>query len=208
VANNYFHFSAWQVVFMTALVIGYHRQYLEARLARLSLPVVLGVTGTLVVGAIAFYVTQPLAGTDYAWLVDRLFGKADLRLGRLVLFAGFFGFAYSLLTVAWRPLSRACAWVLLPLGQNALTAYNMHLFVVAILTRLPGWMVGEASATTFQNTLLQALGVLMIWILLRLQPAVVAYGSCWIAWLQNLGTLRQKDFYAPGYAAHKKSLPL
>jgi hypothetical protein len=208
VTHNYFHFSAWQVVFMTALVIGYHRQYLEVRLARLSLPVVLGVTGTLVVGAIAFYVAQPLAGTDYTWLVDRLFGKADLRIGRLVLFAGFFGFAYALLTVAWDPLSRTCAWLLLPLGQKALTAYNVHLFVVAILTRLPSSMVGEAPPTTLQNTFLQALGVLMIWTMLRLQPAVVAYGSCWIERLKDLSTLRQKDFYAPGYAAHKKSLPL
>ena len=38
---------------------------------------------------------------------------------------------YALVTVAWRPIRTAAGWLLLPMGQRALFAYAVQLFVVA-----------------------------------------------------------------------------
>jgi hypothetical protein len=204
VANNYFHFPAWQVVFITALVIGYHRQRLAQCCARLSPRVVLGLCGVLVAGTIVLYASNLLP----AVLVERLFGKVDLRIGRLLAFASFFGFAFALLTVAWLPLSRALGWLLFPLGQNALTAYNLHLFVVAFLSRVPFWLATDTPPTAMQNTLLQIAGVGCIWAAIRLQPAAMAQGHKWMVRVADWLALRHKDVYTPGHPVHKGSLLL
>jgi hypothetical protein len=176
-----FHFSAWQVLFLTALVLGYHRQQLARYVPRLSPYVVLSVSGVCVAGAIAVYVSDllPLL-TDNARLVHWFFSKADLGPGRLLVFAGFLSFGLTLLTVAWVPLSRLLNWLLLPLGQHALSAYTLHLAVVACLTQARPWMAATGLADAAQNTLLQLLGVLSIWAMIKLQPVVVQWlGQHW-----------------------------
>jgi hypothetical protein len=141
-----------------------------------------------------------------AALIDWLFGKADLRIGRLLVFASFFSCAFGVLTVAWGPLVRCLGWLLLPLGQNALTAYTLHLFVVAVLSKIPIWIAGEVPTTALQNTLLQGTGIIIIWTVIKLQPVVVIPGHRWIAWRKHLGVVWQKDLYTAKYSAPKGSL--
>jgi hypothetical protein len=177
--NRVFNFPAWQVLFMTALVIGYHRQYLAQRMTSLFVRRVLILSGALVVGTLILYVYQPL-GTDNAVLIDRLFGKADLRLGRLLVFASFFSFALALLTVAWQPLSRALNWLFLPLGQNALPAYTLHLGVLALLEKVGPSIMGTSPTTAWHHALLQTIGIGCLWAALKLQPTVVMQYRQWV----------------------------
>jgi hypothetical protein len=206
--NRVFYFSAWQVLFVTALVIGYHRQRLEQYVLRLSLPAVLVVSGAFIASAIALYTLDLLPRlTDNAELVYQLFSKADLGPGRLLVFASFLSFGLTLLTVAWGPISQALNWLLLPLGQNALTAYTLHLFVVACLIKARPWMAATTFTPEVQNTLLQTIGVVSIWAMIRLQPVLVMQYHKWMVKIADLCASERKDFYTPSYSEASRPIP-
>jgi hypothetical protein len=168
--NSVFNFPAWQALFVTAMAIGYHRRHLEQLLAGLSERMVLAVSGVFVAMLIAAYVgfLAPSLGS-HRLIIDHLFAKVDLRIGRLLVFAGFFIFAFTLATVAWGPIRRALGWLLLPLGQDALSAYILHLFVVVLTMKVRPLIFDVAPATPLENTLFQALGVIFIWATISLR---------------------------------------
>lgn len=173
--NELFHFSAWQVLFVTALVIGYHRRTLEARLTRVNVALVCLASGVLLIGFVFLYTTNlaPLSEvSDVTTLNAVMFDKTQVRVGRLVVFADVMIFAYTLLTLAWAPLSRATAWLLMPLGQHSLSAYTLHFFVMALLavTVYPlGTDWGAAG-----NALVQWAGILLLWLAVHAETRVRA----------------------------------
>ena len=77
------------------------------------------------------------------------------------------GFFFLLVTQCWRPLYRGLGWLLLPLGQNALYAYTAHIVLVVLLgiALLPFGMVDRQ--LPWLNTLLQLLGLAVIWVLVK-----------------------------------------
>jgi OpgC protein len=79
---------------------------------------------------------------DGAW-----FGKSLLGPGRVIAALWVFAAGYELLTVCWRPFSRVLGWLLLPLGQHALTAFVLHSIAVYSVQRLPGWPFPDHDAT-------------------------------------------------------------
>ncbi len=172
--NSVFNFPAWQALFVTAMATGYHRQRLEQHLAGVSERLLLGISGAFVAIVIAVHVglLLPALGS-YGMIFDHLFGKVDLRVGRLVVFAGFFGFAYTLVTVAWEPIRRALGWLLLPLGQDALSAYILHLFAVALAAKIRPFVFEITLATPLENTLFQLTGVIFIWAAISLRVVVL-----------------------------------
>ena len=184
--NGVFHFPAWQAIFLTGLVIGFHRHAIRARWVRLSPYPLLAVAAAPVVGMIGLYrsqlgiVTRVTPWHDAAALMNNAFGKSELRVGRIVAFAITMVAAYALVSVAWRPVRWLLGWLLQPLGQHALGAYMLHLFVVAILTKFAPHVVSAASTSPAALTaLLQATGILAIWALIRLRAPLIA-GAGWI----------------------------
>ncbi len=170
--SHTFNFAAWQVLFLTGMVVGYNRQALEQRLAgwtararRVVPGVALALAAGVVGGAVALYRWYGAHTSDAALggLLGQLFGKSDLRLGRLLLFLCFFVGVYLLTTVAWTPIRRATGWLLLPLGRQALTVYTLHLFALALLTPLVPWLLGSGPTSQLDNTLVQAGAILLIW---------------------------------------------
>lgn len=173
--DSMFHFSAWQVLFVTGLVIGYYRKSIEARLARLfraRARVASAVQGALLVlcamvvgGSISIYTwlqSHPVSAGVVAQL-DQLFGKADVRIGRLALFACLFVFAFLLTTLVWTPIKKLLGRLLLPMGQDALTVYTLHLFVIALLVEIGATLLAGATDSLVANTLMQAAGIAIIW---------------------------------------------
>jgi hypothetical protein len=180
--NSVFNFPAWQVLFVTAMAIGYHRQRLACWFTQLPERMVLGISGGVVAAAISFYVVFLLPSpTPYAGMVDLCFGKVDLRFGRLLVFAGFFTFAFSLVTLAWAPIRRTLGWLLLPLGQDALSAYILHLFVVALAVKVKLSMIGMRPDDPMQNSLLQTAGIVFIWTAIMVRPIVMTALQTWYA---------------------------
>lgn len=225
--NDIFHFAPWQVLFFTALVIGYHRSSVERLLAkgwsmparaaeRIKLrrsgriravvshsalaPTVLVVTGIVVVSAILLYQwVRYTPGSLDDLTLARMFEKAGMRPGRLVAFVPFMLFAFALLTVAWQPIKAAAGWLLLPLGQSALPAFTLHLFVAALVVKLqtaigavfPG--IGDVQANAAMSTLLQVAGIGLVWGFIKLKEWIgVVLGST--ERVQEAGAARPKRY--------------
>jgi enterochelin esterase-like enzyme len=178
IADNYlFHFAAWQVLFFTAMAIGYHRDRVATWFSPATQRRLLVLSGVGFAGLIVLY---RLGNSVWTWLAVRspallepdhvlalLFGKGDVRPGRLLASLVVFGFFYLLVTVARRPLYRALGWLLLPLGQNALYAYTAHIVLVVLIALvLRAWGFLD-HPVPWLNTLLQLAAVLVIWALVR-----------------------------------------
>ena len=138
---NYFPVAAWQVIFISALVLGYHRDRVEPILRRVPIELVLIASAlgmALLVLVQRAHDTGRLAGWPLVgWLAGEqflaLFDKPSLAIGRLIAFAVLAAFSYSLVTVFWVPIRRALGWLLLPLGTNSLRAYGVHLLLIVVV---------------------------------------------------------------------------
>jgi hypothetical protein len=201
VGNSVFNFPAWQALFVTAIVIGYHRQRLEQYLARISGHLVLGISGTFVVAVIGMYIIVFLeSSSPHVMLVERLFGKVDLRIGRLLVFAGFFTFVFGLLTLAWAPIRRALGWLLLPLGQDALSAYILHLFVAALAVKVKPLVFATGPATPTENTVCQLAGIVFIWAAIILRPIALTQLHTGFTKTAALLEAGRAYLYSPGHS--------
>ena len=101
-----------------------------------------------------------------------LFGKGDVRPGRVLASLVVFSFLFLLVTFAWRPLYRALGWLLMPLGQNALYAYAAHIVLVVLVAIVLLPLGGIGGHGRWLNTLLQFGGILALWVLIRGQVLV------------------------------------
>ena len=182
IAGNYlFDFSAWQVVFVSGLVLGYHHKRLPAlspRAARTALAGLAAATAALI--AVYFVVDPPVTvmPPDIAfgslvfhdarvWLQDMVFSKVFLRPGRLVASAITFAFLFVMVSVYWRQVRRVAAWLLIPLGQHALYAYTAHIVLVAVVALAVAPLHLAYPGPQWLNALIQIASVLFIWLLVR-----------------------------------------
>ncbi len=178
IAGNYaFHFSAWQALFFTGMVLGYHRERVARALGRVPRWPALAVSGVGLALLVLLYrggdalwhlvPTDDGVPVDVTDLVVTLFGKGDLRPGRLLAFAVVFVFAFLLVDRFWRPLNRGLGWLLLPLGQNALYAYSAHVVFVAVVgALLPPLALSERALRSVYMAL-QLGFVGLTWLLIR-----------------------------------------
>jgi len=173
VVDGGFPFAAWQLPFAMGVIIGYHRESIS-RLLTPARRVAIVVAGSVlaIVLILAFQLTiadraseQPSA---LAWLLssDLVFGKNDLRPGRLLALVGVAIFAFALVSMLWVPIRRGLGWLLLPLGQRSLGAYGIHLFIL-VLTNIS---ISDFLRIGNDNTLLQVASIVLIWALLPVIP--------------------------------------
>jgi enterochelin esterase-like enzyme len=182
--NNAFNFAAWQVLFFTGLVIGYHRDRLSVALRWLPKRVVLGLSLLSTSLLIAAYVMQnvvlgalvhggPDPGRAQEALLVSLVGKTDLRAGRVFAFACVFTVLYLLVTAWWPTLRRVAGWLFVPLGQHALYAYTVHV-ALAVVAALALRAVGQAdSGPARANAAIQLASVLLIWAVVQFKPGPI-----------------------------------
>jgi hypothetical protein len=173
VVDGGFPFAAWQLPFAMGVIIGYHRDRIARALTTRTRAaiVILGALVSVIL-IVAFQLTIADRASDQpsalAWLLssDLVFGKNDLRPGRLLALVGVASFAYTLVTMLWVPIRRALGWLFLPLGQRSLGAYGIHLFVLALSD---SW-IGDLLRIGTDNTLLQIVSIVIIWALLPVIP--------------------------------------
>lgn len=179
-ANDVFHIASWQVLFVTALLIGYHRRTMGERLQSLSLGLVTAASGACAAVLTALYfANRPQPSEVESGAVSpialQFFQKADVGAGRLAAFAVFAVFVFSLVTLAWKPIRRLTGWFLLPLGESALSAYVYHTILVAgAAMAMPAIVAagGDADALTAPT---QIGGILLIWAVIKLSPHLPAW---------------------------------
>ena len=165
-ANVAFPAAAWQVFFFGGLVLGYHRGRVWALLGRIPRVLAAPLLGCAALALIAqhisggtLFLTDGLVGQSH----DEIFYKWDVRPGRLIAVAIFFPLAYLLVSAAWRPLRVGLGWILLPLGQNSLLAYSMHLPAVLMAATLLPLIPGFDETDPRMNGLAQLAGVALVW---------------------------------------------
>jgi hypothetical protein len=174
-----FPFAAWQVLFVSALVLGYRREELAAWLARASehrpggevgLRVGLGAAAALlVVVGVALSVGQAHAMGQSATTLGGfdLYDKPSLGIGRLAAFASVSILIYATLTACWQPIQRSIGWLLIPLGQASLYAYAVHLFVIVLAYNVPPYVGSDAAGWELHNTIGQLVLVLLVWAMVK-----------------------------------------
>jgi enterochelin esterase-like enzyme len=182
IAGNFlFEFSAWQVLFFSGLVLGYQRNRIpsltHSGARRLQI-----LTGVALLALIALYVALatpiPAVSARFAgaaptlqevqfWIQQNIFGKADLRPGRIVASAVAFTFMFLTLTRQWHWIHRPLEWLLAPLGQNALYAFTAQVVVVAAVALALTPLGLAADSPAWLNAVIQIGSVLLIWQLTR-----------------------------------------
>ena len=161
--NHTFDLAGWQVIFVTAMVVGYYRQSLGQWVRSLPrLPYFAGAT-CLMAGLVLYGQRgQSWILTHTSFSVGPLFVKSHLAGGRLLAAAIVVQFAFLLVTCFWVPLRWLTGWLLLPMGQNALYAYAVHPFLLLLFehnSRVPDSVLG--------NTLLEFAVVLVVWLMIK-----------------------------------------
>jgi peptidoglycan/LPS O-acetylase OafA/YrhL len=191
-----FPVPTWQFLFVAGLVAGYHRDALRAFLGRPSarpLVVAFGVASA----AIVFFALNNPWDTGEVWgsipmslrlhvippetftaIYDAFVGPRRLVmpgrwLGTLALLALFY------LVLDWRPVHRATAWLLRPLGQASISVFVSHLPVLMLVAAVPA----PESLHWSARTAIEAAAVLACW--------VVAVGTVrWKRRAASVGTAR------------------
>ena len=153
VDNTVFHITAWQLPFAVGLCIGFHRERLGARYAAHQ-------THLVLVAALAF---AALVYVEFSYgqlgLIQALSAKPAEGPIRVLACAFVFQIVRLVMTYGWAPIRTLVGWFLLPLGQNSLYAYAMHIGLIAAM-----WIPAEyVTQSESWNTLLQLGTAVIVW---------------------------------------------
>jgi hypothetical protein len=172
VANSSFPFAAWQLLFVVGMAAGYHRERVTSWLIKSTGSARL----TILASASVVYLlgrSEQLFGTlqlPSAWFGDAtyasLFAKPDLGPGRVLAFLGIAVLGFTIVNSLWVPLKYAFGWFILPMGQNSLYVYIMHVFVLVGVYNLAPMAYYWTTADTL-NTAAQLTTLGVVWIMVR-----------------------------------------
>jgi hypothetical protein len=160
----------WQLIFVTGLLIGYHREaigrWLRGPLRAVFITVVMAIFALtiLVQGDLLFHFGE----TTRPWLAqierDGWQGYDHNPPLHMLLVFGNLTALYYLVSWLWAPLSRAAGWFFIPLGQAALYVYIVHaLLVFYVLALTP--LFGELQGLWLTLSLLGLM--LAIWVMVK-----------------------------------------
>jgi hypothetical protein len=158
-----FPLLVWQVLFVPAVVLGFHRDAVERIVRRAPGAVAGTVVAVALVAAYLRLHTRhgldplgllPFDGT--AWEAAH-FHKGSLDPARIVAMAAFTAALYVAFRRFERPAERALGWLLLPLGRSSFYVFIMHVAVCLALASLTPAALGPVASVAVQ---LAALGVL------------------------------------------------
>lgn len=164
-----FDLAAWQLLFFIAMAMGYHRDALAKKLSRIPRIPYFVLAGLLLVSLVRLYLNNGATllrldpGLDVQAFLSDFFQKTTLAPGRLIASFIVFQFAYLVVTILWKPIQKFFGWLLLPLGQNSLYSYTMHVGWIAVLSLTIPNLPTDFRSTEFVNTLVQLSGVFAIW---------------------------------------------
>jgi hypothetical protein len=167
-AHPYFVFSTWQILYVHGVAAGYHKDKLAKTWKRLpKVPLLLGmgaiVTTALVTAHFDLQLgTWPTGVQDRAlWL--RLTDRSINGPIRLVTLLGLFSLMFTAVDFFWVPLSKTLGNLLIPLGQNSLYVYIIHVPLTLIWFMIPGLIQGS----TWLVSLAQAIAIGLCWLMVK-----------------------------------------
>lgn len=169
--DDVFPLLIWQVVFVTGMVLGYHRAQvvrgLTTRPGKAGLAVLV-VGYALALGwlwaSYAGHLPQgPWPDDLYARLYDDYYVRVYLQAGRLVDLALVVVVMFAVLTAFWRPVNAAAGRLLVPLGQASLYVFVMHVFFVIAVDNVRGL----DRTSPWQGMLVHVAEIALAWVLVK-----------------------------------------
>jgi hypothetical protein len=170
-----FPLLAWQFIFVIGVATGYHRKRV---LAFFSSPFGRTLVWACVVAAVAFawfswnhpldqmpaWATIEAVPPDvFNRLYDHYFLKYNLGPARLLNNAVLLIAVFALLTVAWKPIHRALGWLFIPLGQESMAVFFVHVFLLLAIANTPL----PAMQNVWVDTAIHAALLLVCWAMVR-----------------------------------------
>ncbi len=171
--NTTFNFAAWQSLFFIAMALGFHRNAVAKKFSALPRWLYFLITASLLVWLLRLNDTHGallarlIPGFDAPTFMSEFFLKSALAPGRLLASAIVFQFAFLAVTLLWKPIASALGWLLLPLGQNSLYSYTMHVAVIGLFYSALPYLPASITAMGTINTSLQLLAILAIWAMIQ-----------------------------------------
>lgn len=167
-AHPYFVFSTWQILYVHGVAAGYHKDRLAKTWQRLpKIPVLLGMLTIVIAALVAAHFdlqlgTWPEKVQDRAlWL--RLTDRSINGPIRLVTLLGLFSLMFMAVDRFWVPLSKNLGNLFIPLGQNSLYVYIIHVPLTLIWFMIPGLIQGS----TWLVSLAQAIAIGLCWFMVK-----------------------------------------
>ena len=169
VNSGTFNLAAWQLLFFLAMTIGYHRDAIAIKLNQIPRVPYFVLASLLLLFLVRTYLNNAAwlvrldPGLDAHAFLSSFFQKTTLAPGRLIASIIVFQFAYLAVTLLWKPMQKFFGWLLMPLGQNSLYSYTMHIAWIVVLAFTVPNLPLDVRSTEFVNTLVQLSGVFAIW---------------------------------------------
>jgi hypothetical protein len=173
IGNTTFHPAAWQLLFAWAMVVGYHRDAIWAWIANLPRLSYFLFSALLFFWLLHLYsaemntLAKLYPGFDVNTIVNELFNKGNVSVGRILATAIVFQFGYLALSYFWRPFDKVLGWLFLPLGQNSLYSYTMHVVVIGLFYTVLPYLPIDVTQHGIINTGLQLATLLLLWVMIR-----------------------------------------
>jgi hypothetical protein len=156
--NTLFHVSAWQLNFVAGMCLGYYREPFAAWYRRFGSA--LFAASVAAFGALLYL--EKTQGAGLSWL-ETFSQKSSEGPLRIIACLFVFQLAWLIVTYGWRPVHAIAGWLIVPLGQNSLYVYILHLVIFGIF-----WSLIQAATTSWvSSTLVQIAAILLIWSLVK-----------------------------------------
>jgi hypothetical protein len=172
--NWIFKIPAWQLLFFNAMLIGYNRDYLTSRLKgiRTSARYAYYILVVAAFAALIILYLQDQQLLSYIMpeeqskaLLSALFDKSALAPGRLFAAVIVFQFSFLTVTLFWKQCERLRIFI--PIGQNSLYAYTMHVVLLVILYAAIPFLPFYPANEKLVNTIGQVCALLLIYWMIR-----------------------------------------
>lgn len=141
-----FPLASWQALFVTGLVIGWHREKFAGLLKSNWRKVYYAAIAGTAIFMLAVYLLRlnggladafPLLNEKIVW--QEISNKGALPPLRMALIFIYLQAFYLLLTFCWKPLFKLVGWYFIPVGEKALYSYTIHLMVIVLVYNVPGF---------------------------------------------------------------------
>ena len=172
--NWIFKIPAWQLLFFNAMLIGYYREELVRRWRAFGHGAHNAYFGVIIVAFAALVVlylqdqnllVYIMPEVQSKALLSALFDKSSLAPGRLIAAMIVFQFFFLAVTLFWKQVSRL-AWFI-PMGQNSLYAYTMHIVLLAVFYALIPFLPFYSANDTLVNTIGELIALALIYVMIR-----------------------------------------
>lgn len=170
-----FPLIAWQLIFVHGIVAGFYKQRILRFFQGAAGRMIVVACVALSVAFIIFSLNHPLqelpdwavvslmSPETFRAVYDSYFLKYNLGPGRLLNNLVLLISVYALLTVAWRPLNRLFGWLFIPLGQESMYVFFVHVFLILLVDNSPL----PAMNNVWVNTAIHAGALLLVWFMVR-----------------------------------------